>query len=201
MVPNLVLLLKKFRDIDNVETQLSYFKTKVPSIAPLAYLNVIYKPAPCAVIDSTASQLRLPSTLVAFYRKYNGARLFNDCFAIYGCLPERYLLNRGDPFALLPFGIREVNREFSTELKSSSLLCVGSYGYDRSVVCLDRESGEVRCFVEETFSRVRQKWPSLSRWITSEVQRLAGLFDQDGNFLGFEKDTLPGRTSRPRSSI
>jgi hypothetical protein len=189
MYIDLLNLLKKFDDADDVETDTAIYRTRVPSVGPEAYLNVIFKPSAAEVREGVASNLHFPPPLVTFYSEWNGARLFVNGINIYGCVPQGQLLRRTESFALSPFNIEAVNREFANSLYAQNLVCIGSYGWDRSLVCVDRRSFEVVCFRGEDLGMRRKIWRSLERWIVSELARIEVYFDASGDCL-VEPDRL-----------
>jgi hypothetical protein len=184
-------LLNKFNPVDDVETEQAIYKTRVPSVAPEAYLNVIFKSASAEVRHEAERRLLFPAPLVNFYSQWNGTHLFINGVHIYGCVPRSQLLNRTARFSLPPFNIETVNREFATRLESQNLICIGSYGWDRSLVCVDRQSLQTVCFKGKDFSVKRSTWPGLEQWISSEVQRIATFFDDSGNCLVDQQRLLP----------
>lgn len=192
MAINLLAMLGKFKELADQETEDAYFRTKVPSIGPDAFLNIVYKAPPRSLIDEIEMELRLPSSLLEFYGQWNGARFFVGGLSVYGCVRSGQQLNRTSPLKLLPFNIREVNREFARQTNEAGLVCIGSYSYDRSIVCMRRESQSVVCFIGKDFSNVRQEWKSLERWLTEELLRLSLLFDEEGNRLTDKERLLPG---------
>jgi hypothetical protein len=185
-------LLNKFNPIDDVETEQAIYKTRVPSVAPEAYLTVIFKPAPAAVRHEAERRLCFPAPLVNFYSQWNGAHLFINGIHIYGCVPQGQLLNRRVSLSLPPFNIETVNREFAKVLDGRNLVCIGSYGYDTSLVCMDRHSLEIDCFKGKDITVKRRVWTGLEQWITSEVHRIATFFDDFGNCLVDQQRLLPG---------
>jgi hypothetical protein len=64
---DLLSLIARFEAIDNVEVDLGFYRTRVPSVGANAYLNVIFKPADAAVRKELEADLLLPSDLVDFY--------------------------------------------------------------------------------------------------------------------------------------
>ena len=192
MAINLLAMLGKFKKLADQETGDAYFRTKVPSVGPDAFLNIVYKAPPRSLFDEIEMELRLPSSLSDFYGHWNGARFFVGGLSVYGCVGLGQQLNRTGPLQLLPFNIREVNREFARQANEAGLVCIGSYSYDRSIVCMRRESQSVVCFVGKDFSNVRQEWNSLERWLTEELLRLSLLFDEEGNRLTDKEQLLPG---------
>ncbi len=189
----LMELLNKFRAVDDVETPHAFYKTRLPSIAPEAYLNVIFKPASPEVRQEFARTLGFPPRLVSFYSQWNGAHLFMNGVHIYGCVRHGQLLTRTASFSLPPFNIEPVNRGLARKVEAQDLVCFGSYGFDTSLVCVDRRSLEVICFKGKDLNVKRQTWPGLEQWIVSELQRLAMYFDDLGNCLVDRSQLLPGQ--------
>jgi hypothetical protein len=186
-------LLAKFKKVGDRETTDAFYLTNVPWVARDAYLHIIYKAAPAEVRAFVDRQLNFPSSLGEFYVRWNGARLFLPrVLAIYGCLPEHYLLDRKNPFKSLPFNVLEVNREVGRGLRQRNLIAIGSYSFDESLVCMERDSEEIQCFFGEDFTRQRKSWPSLDDWITQEIIRLSLFFDEEGRLLVDEEQLLPG---------
>jgi hypothetical protein len=95
------------------------------------------------------------------------------------------------PFSIPPLSIAEANAEYRRDLQPRNLVVVGSYGYDRSLVCLHRSRETVTCHYGEDFTRVRQSWVSFEQWLKDEVTRLGLLFDENGKCLVSEQMLLP----------
>jgi hypothetical protein len=157
-----------------------------------AYLNIVYKAPPKSVLEEVDRTIHFPESMLSFYTAWNGARLFVGALSVYGCLSTGRLLDRADPFKLQPFDVREVNREFERQTKDAGLICIGSYSFDRSMVCMHRETQSVACYVGKDFSKRRQEWESLDQWLTVEISRMSLLFDGAGNRLVDKERLLPG---------
>ncbi len=197
MTIDLLKLISRFEEVSDRETEHGYFRTRVPTVAPYAYLNIIYKPCASEVLGAVHAELRLPAALFDFYRVWNGARMFLGALSVRGCLPEGQRINRSDPFALLPFDLRESDRALASVLDREGLLRIGTYNHDGSIVCMSRDSERVQCYHEADIGRVRQAWSSLSEWLVSEIARLSLLFDSKGHPLAPEDLLLPpGREGR-----
>ncbi len=193
MAVDLLRLLAKFKAINDCEFETITYKTHVPSVAPQAYLNVIFKPAPQALREARVRQLRMPGALAEFYAAYNGAGLFVATIRIFGLLPDTYRIERTDWFRKrIPHDILDVHRECSRHLEVRDQLCFADYSYDKSAVCIERGSGQITCYFGEDFARIRQTWPSFEEWITSEIARLSFCHDERGNRLVAEELLLPG---------
>lgn len=72
-----------------------------------------------------------------------------------------------------------------------SQIYIGSYGYDRSMVCINRDTEVVSCFQGVEFAKLRKTWPNLENWLIEEIRRLSILFDSDGKLLVSEDQLLP----------
>lgn len=198
MTIDLLKLISRFDAVADRETEHAYFRTRVASVAPYAYLNIIYKPCPQEVLAAVHSELHLPQSLVDFYKLWNGSRMFLGALSLRGCLRQGQLLNRSDPFGLLPFDLREQNRGLASRLETNGLLRIGTYTLDGSIVCISRDTGRVECYVGAELERVRQSWGSLQEWLMSEISRISLLFDPKGNRLATdERFLLPGGEARP----
>jgi hypothetical protein len=191
MAIDLKALVAKFRNVSDVETDHALFRTNVPSVAPQGYLNMLFKPASANTRENVARRLQLPAPLLEFFAQSNGARLFFDGIAIYGCWSEHQMFDRTNPFGHMPFNIEGVNREFAKATSTTHLLCIGSYNFDRSIVCIDRTALGVTCFVGKDFTRKRRTWPSLDDWLVNEIKRVCALHDEFGNCLVDKKLLLP----------
>jgi hypothetical protein len=187
-------LLRKFKAHGNFEYEGRSFMTHVPSAGPCAYLNIIFAPAIPLVQKEIIDPLQLPDDLRAFYHKYNGADLFLHLVSVYGFLPAVYKFERSDWRKTLPYNLVNSNREYSNNLELSNVILVGSYGYDRSEVYVERETGHVHCSIANDLTKTRATWPSFEVWLTEEIARLSDCFDEHGNRLVELEETLPGGT-------
>ena len=181
----------RYRNIEDLETSHAFFKTKVPAVASEAYLSIIFKPASPSLVAEVSKRLKLPMSVSDFYRQFNGAHLFVNALSILGCVPKGTPLDRSDRFSLPPFDIIEVNNELRTRLAGTNLVCLASYGFDQSLVCIERSTAEMICFVGENTSKERVRWPSFDEWLSTEVKRISFLFDEDANRLVEKEKLLP----------
>ncbi len=184
-------LLSKFEDIADFEYEGRVFRTNAQSIAPRAYLNIYYRAAVEEIQKTIIESLGLPQDVREFYRTHNGANLFVGAIHIYGFLPPGQLIERGDWRKRLPHNFIIINEEYFPDLILRNSLCLGSYGYDLSMVCVSRDTGEIICVEGSNFNRVRAKWGSFESWLTSEIVRLSNYFDSVGHRLVDIERTLP----------
>ena len=81
---NLEILLSKFKNHNDVVYNGTRFLTNVPSVAPFAYLNIIFPAADKEIQESKIDPLHLPEQLRGFYLDCNGAVLLSDTINIFG---------------------------------------------------------------------------------------------------------------------
>ena len=182
-------LLSKYRNVDDFVHERVLFKTNVPWVAPKAYLHILFPPAPADVLQQRTTELRIPNPLIEFYSQWNGALLFTGTLAIYGLLADGYVLNREDWRCRLPFDLVSETQHWQPELDDRDLFCFGSYGYDRSAVCVARDSGVVTVFAADRLDVVRATWPSFETFLSEELDRLSTFFDDNGK-CSFPEDAL-----------
>jgi hypothetical protein len=146
-----------------------------------AYLHTILHPSDSALLTDVAQELDFPTTLVTHFQRCNGAQLFVASVTCRG---------------LLLFGCREKGKPFSRAVdepepidirpaidKSRDSIVFGSYGFDGSMLTLDRKSQVVRCSYGRDVTRIRCEWPSIEACLESEIQRMSQLFAPDGTCL------------------
>lgn len=188
LVDSLKALWSGGRDLDAPN---ALFMTNLPWIDPGAYLNVIYKPVAQAFVDTVAEDLGFPNSLREFFKHHNGARLFFDAMRIYGCVHRETILDRSAPLTLPPFDIVAANREFQSYGQKANVVFIGSYSYDRSMVCMNRGDESIVCFKGADFTQPRRKWPSIEDWLRKETSRLSSMFAADGKREVGEELLLP----------
>jgi hypothetical protein len=201
MTIRLLDLLSQFREANDHESENAYFRTRVPWVAPLAYLNIVYKPAPQEVLNDAIRRLSIPRVFSEFLAVQNGAILFSGALSIYGAVRPSQLLNRSDPFSLPPFSLDDHN-EVSSLPHADSFFTIGRYGFDGTRVCIHRGPLGVHLFEKggtELTAMETPTWKGLDEWLTSEVSRLSVLFDSDGHRLVNELETLPQLRARKPS--
>jgi hypothetical protein len=188
-------LIAKFQEVDNRESGVAQFYTRVPWVAPDAYLNILFKPAPAKVLSLVGAKMRIPAPVLELLAQHNGASFLSSSLSLYGVVREGQLLNRSDPFSLPPFDIESENLSWPPPDRDR-FLKIGGYGFDGSGVCIDRHDLRIVVFrrrKKEPYS----SWLSLELWLDSEIHRLSELFDSSGKCLVEESQTLPSPTNRP----
>jgi len=191
MAVDLHPLLAKFRNVDDFESKTAIFKTRVPWVAPLAYLNILFKPCPEQLLIKRSEELSIPTSLADFYRSYNGMNLFADFVRIWGLRPDFYQLDRMNWREPAPYDIQDLDKGTVKRLKQMNLLCFADYGYDGSYICIDRADETIRCFKGRSLATTRRIWKSFDEWITGEISRIAFYFDETGRNLVPREELLP----------
>jgi len=142
--------------------------------------------------EPVIAQLDIPEGFGHFLSEYNGLRLFVGNLGVCGITDPNTLFRRQDPFALPTFSLQDMNCEMEWALKGTELLFVGDYGFDGSVVCLDRVDHRVHCFRGRDLTVKRATWQSFEDWLVNEITRLNKLYSSAGVLLADPSDTLPG---------
>ena len=186
---DLLPMLSKFEPANDRESETALFRTHVPWVAPEAYLNIVYKPADKNTLTAVAAKLDIPEPWVQFLARNNGACLFSVHLYIDGVVREGTLLNRRDHWSLPPTNIEEANVT-ANPLDLTRYLIIGSYGYDGSHVCIDRDDDSVHVF-HRGQPKAYASWPKPEQWLRDEVRRLSDLFDPKGKLLVDSSMTLP----------
>jgi hypothetical protein len=192
---DLFLLLSKFHSCNDVESETAFFKTHVPWVAPLAYLNIIFKPVAPALLRVTGERLRIPQVLLLFLKSYNGASLFSDDVNIYGVHRPGQLSDPDNVYLALPFDIEAENQSWPSH-DPERFFPFGGYSWDGSRVCIDRTDNKVHMFRRGRSglqSQSEMQWLSFEEWLTTEIARLSFLFDESGKRLVDQSKTVPQR--------
>jgi len=189
---DLLSLVSEFRCFDDQENANASFRTRVPWVAPEAYLHIVFKPAPSKLLSEVAGRCSFPPVVVDFLSHQNGAMLFSGSLNLYGVVDPTRLLNRADRFSLPPFNIGRENKSWT--FHPDRLLVVGGYRFDGSRACIDRADGKIHVF--QKGQRIPAvSWASFDSWLVSEIARLRVLFDNDGKRTGPESETGPPQSA------
>jgi len=154
------------------------------------YLHAINKPTDKLIRDEVAAELHFPQTLVTHFDECNGGSLYcasATCIGInlFGCTPRQSKLNRKLDDDWPPIDIRRSNRP------GTHYIIFASYGFDASLVLVNRHDQTVRCCLGRDLSKTRQEWTSIEEWLGSEIDRLANLFTPEGLCLVKCEDLVP----------
>jgi hypothetical protein len=177
---NLIESLERVTPLrEKVETKNATYLTRLSW--GRAYLHTIYHSIDSAILSAVAQELDFPSTLVAHFQRCNGAQLFVasvTCRGLHllGCREKGKPLSR-DSDEPSPTDIRQ------TANANRDSVVFGSYGFDGSMLMVDRRSQAVRCSYGRDLSKTRREWASIDDCLESEIQRMSQLFAPDGTCL------------------
>jgi hypothetical protein len=183
---DLIELLTSCEVLNDKETDLAFFRTHVPLVAPEAYLHIIYKPVSKDIVLNSARRMKIPKIFIDFLSKQNGARLFSGSLLIFGVIRSGSLVRRDSP---PPLNIEFENSD-NNGFDSDRYLAVGGYGYDGSTICIDRSDGCVGLFHRDE-KHPTIAWHDFDEWIKTEIMRLSEIFDTTGRILVNKSATVP----------
>ena len=163
---------------------------KAPHIAELAWLNVMY---PCATEAEICDlEKRLGNAIPDVYRDFlmnvsNGLNIMNCTLALHGC---RTSYNRADFESRYPFNIEDVQKSERPKNATPEMFFFASYNYDCSKLYLNSSDNKIY-YCDRYDATPLKSWDSLSDMITSEIERIFGLFDTDGRTYNRMAPTTP----------
>jgi hypothetical protein len=185
-------LLSKFRQDDAIDTPAARFFTRVPSVAPEGYLNVVFKPLPSVTVATMTKELDCPAPVEEFLLQYNGLRLFFDELCVYGLADDDEPIDRTSLFGQRPVSLRRAVLESEHNPGwAVDLFPVGWYGADGSMVFIRRADGTIRCFYGRNLRKLRHQWKDFPTWLGTEIERISGLYSADGIRTCPDEFTLP----------
>ncbi|MES2108972.1 MAG: SMI1/KNR4 family protein [Bacteroidota bacterium] len=163
---------------------------RAPHIAPQAWLHSIYPPL---TIDdlaglATAINAEIPEAYRTFLQHYNGLKIFNTTFCLYGL---RRNSGRSVNSVWQPFNIIITNTLERPKGATMNMFFIGGYDWDGSLIYIDNNTGEVHLCDGETVASTF-KWPGFEEMLDAEISRLITLFDDGGKALDEDASTLPG---------
>ncbi len=167
---------------------------RVPHIAPLARLHIVpggLREEGIALLEDHINR-KIPNNYRDFLRQTNGLHVYSDAISLDG-LRTNYA--RDIAGAWQPFSLIEPNTYERPRDAKDSYLFIGGYGYDGSSLFVDSDSGKVYRCAQKYASEIFNVWPDFWTMLTSEVERLDGLFDAEG------KKKYPDRPTTPEPNI
>ena len=163
---------------------------KAPHIAEFAWLNVMY---PCATETEIRDlEKRLGSAIPEVYKDFlmnvsNGFDIMNCTLALHGC---RTSYDRSDLDSWYPFGIEDIQKYGRPKNATPEMFFFASYDYDDSKLYLNTSDNKIH-YCGPCDATPLKSWDSLSDMITSEIERIFGLFDADGRIFSRMAPTTP----------
>ena len=163
---------------------------KAPHIAEFAWLNVMY---PC-VTEAEVCDLekRLGVAIPEVYKDFlmnvsNGFDIMNCTLALHGC---RTSYNRSDLDSWYPFNLEDVQKYERPKNATPEMFFLGTYEYDGSKLYLNTLDDKIY-YCDRYDATPLKAWDSLSAMLTSEIERIFGLFDADGRIFSRMAPTTP----------
>ena len=163
---------------------------KAPHIAEFAWLNVMY---PC-VTEAEVCDLekRLGVAIPEVYKDFlmnvsNGFDIMNCTLALHGC---RTSYNRSDLDSWYPFNLEDVQKHERPKNATPEMFFLGTYEYDGSKLYLNTLDDKIY-YCDRYDATPLKAWDSLSAMLTSEIERIFGLFDADGRIFSRMAPTTP----------
>lgn len=163
---------------------------KAPHIAEFAWLNVMY---PC-ITEAEVCDLekKLGCAIPEVYRNFlmnvsNGFDIMNCTLALHGC---RTSYNRSDLDSWYPFSLEDIQKNERPKNATQEMFFFASYNYDCSKLYLNTSDNKIY-YCDRYDTTPLKSWDSLSDMITSEIERIFGLFDADGRISNRMAPTTP----------
>lgn len=163
---------------------------KAPHIAEFAWLNVMY---PC-VTEAEVCDLekRLGIAIPKVYKDFlmnvsNGFDIMNCTLALHGC---RTSYDRSDLDSWYPFNLEDVQKYERPKNATPEMFFLGTYEYDGSKLYLNTLDDKIY-YCDRYDATPLKSWDSLSAMLTSEIERIFGLFDADGRIFSRMAPTTP----------
>ena len=163
---------------------------KAPHIAEYAWLNVMY---PCATETEIYDlEKRLGCAIPEVYRNFlmnvsNGFDIMNCTLALHGC---RTSYNRSDLDSWYPFSLEDIQKNERPKNATQEMFFFASYNYDCSKLYLNTSDNKIY-YCDRYDATPLKSWDSLSAMLTSEIERIFGLFDADGRISNRMAPTTP----------
>ena len=163
---------------------------KAPHIAEFAWLNVMY---PC-ITEAEVCDLekRLGVAIPEVYKDFlmnvsNGFDIMNCTLALHGC---RTSYDRSDLDSWYPFNLEDVQKYERPKNATPEMFFFASYNYDCSKLYLNTLDDKIY-YCDRYDATPLKSWDSLSAMLTSEIERIFGLFDADGRIFSRMAPTIP----------
>lgn len=161
----------------------------VPHVAPEAWFHIIFPALDQEAITVLENRLRRPIPIGyrQLLRVTNGLHLFSGQLALYGLRTD---YSRKTSIRL-PFDLGDPNVHERPRTADPSWFLFAFYKEDGSQGYIDPQDGRTyRGTRDMTQPRVNQ-WASLDDFLSGEVRRLQGLFDDRGHEIDSTRPTTP----------
>ena len=163
---------------------------KAPHIGEYAWLNVMY---PCVTETEVCDlEKRLGIAIPKVYKDFlmnvsNGFDIMNCTLALHGC---RTSYDRSDLDSWYPFNLEDVQKYERPKNATPEMFFLGTYEYDGSKLYLNTLDDKIY-YCDRYDATPLKSWDSLSAMLTSDIERIFGLFDADGHCIDEDVPTTP----------
>ncbi|WGY73164.1 SMI1/KNR4 family protein [Burkholderia cepacia] len=162
---------------------------KCPRVGREAYLHTLYPPLAhdeIARLEQLVGR-RLPQQLIDFYAECNGFHYFLDTLIVYGL---RKRSGRSGGALLQPYDMRTPNVEERIRDADEDMVFFAWYDWDGSLAYTRCGDSSIYLCGSDSIRPLKQ-WDSLDDFLSSESERILGLFDSNGRLLDENASTLP----------
>lgn len=161
----------------------------IASRSPNTFLHRLFAPLSEDEIDQLQQRIpmELPESLRIFYRFHNGAEFF-DTVSVYG-LRRSWDRTDIDAMQCNPFDLFVPAVAYRRLSPSGDGVAVNMYD-DHSYVLVEPDGSVVRV-PSRSAPAVLNRWPSFEAWLTSECDRLAPHFDENGDCTAARLELAP----------
>lgn len=163
---------------DRVITKLGCLAWRFPPIAEYCYLARINRPLTVSEVRVLAECLgsQFTNSIETIYGAFNGAKIYNTQFSIYGMWLE-VADPEGQSIQNLPFNLEVLNKLGRPKLAPEDHLVIANSQVGEATLwdAIDTE-GIIRSGEYESSSVVQQEWLSHEEWINARVAEAASVF-------------------------
>lgn len=151
----------------------------MPARGSEAYFHRIYGPLSQLEVERVEQEVQsnIPEQVVDFYLHHNGCSIFSGQLKVFGL---RKAPGRADTDAIACSPIDIIRNTLHARAQDPGIIFqIGAY-IDGSRVMIGHD-GSVFRVPQLTFDKILNRWIGFMDWLLTEFDRMAPLFDSDGN--------------------
>jgi hypothetical protein len=163
----------------------------VPDRAAQAYLHTLFPAASAELLVETRAEIFAKEAFdqfALFLTKYNGVNFFLGSLALNG-IRQAFVSRSSEERQ--PFDLLELNRFERPKNADPENLFIGSYNWDGSLIFINPNGAVFVC--KKNDATPYAHWPNLSEMISTELVRLAQLFDRAGRVINKATPRIPAQ--------
>jgi hypothetical protein len=189
---HLVIVVDRWRGQEDISEAGGRRICRMPWVAPMKYLHILYPPLPTDDIASIAPRTgrQPPADYQRLLSRFNGLSIFGSSLAIFGV--RSHYDRRPEAAMWQPFDIGPPHIEQYDALGRDDVV-VGCVGPDVDYIVMRAISGDVARLDHNT-KKLQETWPSLAEFIVGETDRYAAHHTTDGH-LDPDTPLAPGKAS------